>query len=229
MKRFWWILVVVVAVAGVAYGVERGVTSSTTTTSVASTTSSVATTSSVPDSTWTAVWPRAQSAAYATPAAAARAFATQFLSMRAPVLGSFQRGDSRSGEVAVTPYHGGPVTTVLVRQLTSSNAWWVLGASTHDITIQQPRALSTVGTTFVISGQSTAYEAVVNVSLWSDQVSTPVLRTTVMGGSMGVMGHFQKTLKVVGHPGLATLVMYVISAKDGSVVAASTARFRLGS
>ncbi|HUY43261.1 MAG TPA: Gmad2 immunoglobulin-like domain-containing protein [Acidimicrobiales bacterium] len=210
----------VLVLAAAALGFLFGKTDATTTTSAA-------TTSSVPEQTWTAVWPR-PNAAYATPTAVARAFATQFLAMRAPIVGPFQQGDSRSGEVGVTSYAGGPETTVLVRQLTSSNAWWVLGSSTPDITISQPRALTTVGSNFVIAGESTSYEAVVNVTLWSDSLATPLLRTTVMGGSMGVRGHFQKTLSVTGHRGLATLVMYLISAKDGSVVAASTSRFRLG-
>jgi len=221
MKRIWWIGVVVLVLAAAALGFQIGKSNVTTTTSAV-------TTSSVSEQTWTAVWPRANGAVYATPTAVARAFATQFLAMRAPVIGPFQRGDSRSGEVSVRSYVGGPETTVLVRQLTTSNAWWVLGSSTPDITINQPRALATVASQFVLAGESTAYEAVVNVTLWSDSLATPVLRTTVMGGSMGVRAHFQKILDVTGHPGPATLVMYLISAKDGSVVAASTARFHLG-
>ncbi|HVB50128.1 MAG TPA: Gmad2 immunoglobulin-like domain-containing protein [Acidimicrobiales bacterium] len=221
MKRFWWIGILVIVLAGAATGFEIGRSSVTTTTSAV-------TTSSVSEQTWIAAWPRANGVAYATPTAVARAFATQFLAMGAPIVGPFQRGDSRSGEVRVTSYAGGPVTTVLVRQLTPSNVWWVLGSSTPDITISQPRALATVASQFVIAGESTAYEAVVNVTLWSDSLATPVLHTTVMGGSMGVRAHFQKTLSVIGHPGPATIVMYVISAKDGSVMAASTARFRLG-
>jgi len=213
--------VLVIVLAAAATGFEIGRSNVTTTTSAV-------TTSSVSEQTWIAAWPRANGAAYATPTAVAQAFTTQFLAMRAPIVGPFQRGDSRSGEVRVTPYVGGPETTVLVRQLPLSNVWWVLGSWTPDITINQPRALATVGSQFVIAGESTAYEAVMNVTLWSDSLATPVLHTTVMGGSMGARARFQKTLNVIGHPGPATLVMYLISAKDGSVVAASTSRFRLG-
>jgi len=66
------------------------------------------------------VWPTtASSTRYVTPRAAATGFATDYLHMVGPMVGAFQQGDSRSGEVPVQTGVSGPVTSVLVRQLGS--------------------------------------------------------------------------------------------------------------
>ena len=59
---------------------------------------------------------------------------TQYLHMVNPVIGQFQQGDARSGEVPVQPSTTNTVfTTVLVRDPGTDNSWWVLGRGTsHD-------------------------------------------------------------------------------------------------
>ena len=228
MKRVGWTLSLILAAAVVLASYEFGRSSPRTSTSHprATTTSS----RRVSDATWMAVWPHATSTtAYSSPAAAARGFASGLLSMREPIVGTFRRGDARSGEVPVTPFAGGPETTVAVRQLTPSGDWWVLGSSTPDVVIDGPHALATVPTSFAVSGVGTAFEAVVDVTLWSDGETKALLRTTVREGSMGVRGRFRVTLSARGHAGPATLVMYLRSPRDGSVIAASTVRFRVRS
>ncbi len=147
--------------------------------------------------------------------------------MTSPVIGQFQQGDTRSGEVNVQPNATGPVTTVILRQLTSDQSWWILGAATADITITQPSTLATVSSPLVISGSSTAFEAVVNVTLRQDNVTTPLVATTVMGGSNGQLGPFHKSLTfATPTSSYGALVMYTVSAKDGSVANASVIRVR---
>jgi hypothetical protein len=88
----------------------------------------------------TVVWPFAGSSVRHTdPVEAARAFATTYLRFDAPVVGAFQRGDTRSGEVDVRPTRTGPVTTVIVRQMTADDTWFVLGAATANIEFHEPR------------------------------------------------------------------------------------------
>jgi hypothetical protein len=73
--------------------------------------------------TSTAVWPTSSSATrYGSPEAAATGFATGFIHMTSPLIGSLRSGDARSGEIAVRPGSAGPVTTVLVRRLGSDDS-----------------------------------------------------------------------------------------------------------
>ena len=98
--------------------VTIGCGSSPSTTSTTTTTASPTSTTSLESATWTAVWPTAASTTrYQTPEAAAQGFATAYVHMANPVIGPFEQGDARSGEVPVQPSASGPVTTVLVRQL----------------------------------------------------------------------------------------------------------------
>ena len=65
----------------------------------------------------TVVWPRpGNGRQYDNPVAAAAGMATGLVGFTDPVVGAFQQGDSRSGEVSIRPKSTGPVTTVLVRQ-----------------------------------------------------------------------------------------------------------------
>src|SRR5689334_12156148 len=130
-RRTLWLvlaLAVLVAAAVIVAFVRRDDTVATTpTTSPAATTpatsapatSAPATSApaTLPVDTSTAVWPPAGGARYTEPVAAAKGFATDLLGFVDPVVGVYQAGDSRSGEVEVRPVATGPVTTVVVRQL----------------------------------------------------------------------------------------------------------------
>ncbi len=188
------------------------------------------TTSTTSNTTWMALWPSSiDSTRFATPRSAALDFATHILKMAHPLAGAFQQGDTRSGEVPLQSSATGPLTTVLVRQLTADNSWWVIGAVASDIEISTPAALSTVSSPVDVGGRSTAYEAVVNLSLYRDGSRTPLATGTVMGGSMGVMGPFSASLHYSAGTGTyGDLVVFSRSAKDGSVLEASAIRLRLG-
>ena len=216
---------VVVVVAAAAFAAGYLAHSSTTTTSTTST-PATSTSTTVLDPTWVATWPTASSSLrYATPSAAALGFAKSVLHMTSPVARAFQQGDTRSGEVPIVTTANGPVTTVLVRQLASDNTWWVLGSACAAVNITLPHALSTVASPMPLSGQSTAFEAVINYSLYQDDVATPLVTGTTMGGSNGVMGPFSTTLDFTAPTHrYGVLVVYTRSAKDGSVLEASAIR-----
>ncbi len=210
-------LLIVVAALGVVIGRQTNYTPTTT---------SSTTTTSIVAQPATAVWPFATSLMrFTDPSTAAYSFAVDYLGFAQPVIGAFQRGDTRSGEVPVRATPNGPVTTVMVRQLTSDNTWWVLGAASASINVTAPQALASVSSPLALSGRSSAFEAVVNVDLRQDNSLVPVVRTTVMGGSMGVMGPFAKSVTFSAPTASAgALVLRTFSAKDGSVVEASVLR-----
>ena len=229
-KRGPWVIVLAVVVATTAFLATRTSTPPIATTSTVVTTTSVNTTSTTATAatTRTAVWPTAGSSVrYQEPRLAAIGFATDFLHMTQPTAGPFAQGDSRSGEVSIRPYASGPVTTVLVRQVASDSSWWVLGSATDAVVMRTPTTLSLVASPLAIGGTSTAYEAVVNISLRQDDSATPLFDGAVMGGSMGTMGPYTKVLNFSNpRSPFGSLTLYTVSAKDGSVTAASVIRLR---
>ena len=217
---------------GLAVGIVVGRATSSTTTST-STTSTSTTSTSVPNTTTqplaqptTALYPfAAMNVRFDDPRAAAQAFATNYLRFSNPIIGQFQAGDNQSGEVPVTTRVGGPVTTVLVRKFQTPETWWVLGASTSNIAVTAPSPMAEIASPVSLAGISTAYEAVVNVELYRDGSLAPIATTTVMGGSMGAMGPFASNFSFAsGGAGRGALVFHTLSAKDGSVIEASTVR-----
>ena len=204
-------LLIVVAALGVVVGRQTG-PSPTTTTIVAQPSA--------------AVWPFATGPMrFTDPSTAAYSFAVNYVGFNRPIVGTFQRGDARSGEVPVRATANGPVTTVLVRQFGADNTWWVLGAVSAAIEVTSPKVLAAVSSPMALSGRSSAFEAIVNVDLRGDASLVSVARTTVRGGSMGVMGPFAKSLRFSSPSAPAgALMLRTFSAKDGSVVEANVLR-----
>jgi hypothetical protein len=191
----------------------------TTSTTVTSTTSEVAQPA-------TAMWPFARtSLRFSDPVSAASSFVVSYLGFSAPVVGAFQQGDSRSGEVPVRSSSTGAVTTVLVRQLTNDDSWWVLGAATANIQITTPALLASLHSPITLRGVSTAFEAQVNVELRRDQSLDPIGSGYVMGGSMGQLASFEGQITFTKSSSrYGTLLMRTYSAKDGSVLEAAALR-----
>jgi hypothetical protein len=203
-------------------------TGSTTTVVPNNSTTSTAPSAVQPD---TAVWPfAAESTRYSDPESVARSFAVTFLGFADPVVGPFQQSDSRSGEVPVQASSTGPVTMVIVRMLTGDNSWWVLGASSPNLQLETPKTLDTIRSPVTLAGQSTAFEATVNVQIRQDGVLAPLKRAIVMGGSNGVMGPFSSTVEF-GKPtaGAGAIVLETTSAKDGNILEASVIRVSFSS
>jgi hypothetical protein len=217
-----WVVALLVVVAGLGVVIGRQTVSTTATTS----TSAPTTTTTLVEQPATAMWPFATSPMrFTDPLTAAYSFAVDYVGFTSPIVGAFQQGDTRSGEVPIRAISNGPVTTILVRQVTSDNTWWVLGAISGAVEVTSPKALASISSPVSLAGRSTAFEAVVNVDLRQDGTLTPVVRTTVMGGSMGVMGPFAKMVPFTMPAAMAgALVFKTLSAKDGSVVEASVLR-----
>jgi hypothetical protein len=211
---------VVVAALGVVVGRQWGSVSTPSTS--AKTTTTLGTTTQ-PE---TAIWPFASTVTrFGDPVLAAQAFVTAYLGFVNPIMGAFEQGDSHSGEVLVRATPTGPVTTVMVRQLTPANSWWVLGASCPDIIVTAPSSPVRISSPVVVQGRSTAYEAVVNVEILQDGTFVPLKTDVVVGGSMGVMGPFKKSIVFASPSSRAGALSFrTISPKDGHVIEASVIR-----
>ncbi len=224
VRRREFSVVVVALVVAATLGAVAG--HEWTSTPRATTTAPTTSSTEAPGQPITAIWPFASTVTrFADPVLVAQAFATGYLGFVDPIVGAFRRGDSRSGEVTVRATPTGPVTTVLVRELTPDNSWWVLGASCPDVTVTAPPAGSRLTSPFVIRGQSTSFEAVVNVDVLQDGSMTPLARDVVLGGSMGVRAPFHASIAFSPPTSSAgALVVRILSAKDGRVVQASAMR-----
>ena len=178
--------------------------------------------------TATAVWPvRSSDVRYDDPVRAARGFAVDFVGFNSPVVGAFQQGDSRSGEVATRPTANGPVTTVFVRQLGDGN-WWVLGAATEQIRLDAPATGELVSSPMHLTGAAQTFEGHVTVTLREDDIAAP-LASGYVTGRMDEMGPFQGDLTFARNPvqRYGALLLTTESAQNGELWQASVIRVQL--
>jgi hypothetical protein len=223
--------VALVAIALVADDDRTQVTGgdATTTLPATNTTERSTTTTLVPD-TSTAVWPWASGdTRYDDPVDAARGFATDLVGFTAPVMGAFQAGDARSGEVEVRASASGAVTTVFVRQLGTDGSWWVLGAASPNIVVEQPGAGSTITSPVHLAGRSRAFEAQVDVAVLQDGSPVPLGRGYVMGSGDAELRPFAADLGYEAPDAeLGAVALTTSSAEDGRIWEASVVRVRFG-
>jgi hypothetical protein len=182
------------------------------------------------DATRTAIWPWVDtSTRFADPVEAATSFATDYLGFTDPVVGEFQAGDSRSGEVEVAAGTVGPTTVVFVRQLTDDDSWWVLGAASENITVEQPEQGAVVASPLTISGTASAFEGTVDVELRADGNGEPIYEGFVTGSGSPEPGPYEATIEFTS-PGAGggALVLISRSPEDGRVVEASALRIFFG-
>jgi hypothetical protein len=180
----------------------------------------------VPDEVSTAIWPwYPTDLRYGDPVEAAVGFATDFLGFVDPIASEFMAGDNRSGEVEIRSFESGPATVVFVRQLTADDSWWILGAASENITIDEPAALAEVTSPLTVSGTALAFEGTVDLQLRADGNGEPVLEGFVTGSGGPEAGPYSEMFEFTspGETGGA-LVMRSLSAEDGSTLEASAMR-----
>ncbi|TFH19470.1 MAG: hypothetical protein E4H05_04530 [Acidimicrobiales bacterium] len=178
------------------------------------------------EATSQAIWPWADtSTRFSDPVEAATNFATDYLGFTDPVVGDFQAGDSRSGEVEITAGTVGPTTVVFVRQLTPDDTWWVLGAASQNITVEQPEWGAAVSSPLTISGTASAFEGTVDVELRADGNGEPIYEGFVTGSGGTEPGPYEAMIEFTS-PGPigGALVLISRSPEDGRVVEASALR-----
>ena len=162
---------------------------------------------------------------YVEPVEAAIGFAADYLGFVDPIAGDFMAGDNRSGEVEIRTFDGGPPTVVFVRQLTADDSWWILGAASGNVTIDEPAALAEVTSPLTVSGTALAFEGTVDVQLRADGNGEPIFEGFVTGSGGPDPGPYAETFEFTspGQTGGA-LVMLSLSSEDGSPLEASALR-----
>lgn len=113
-----------------------------------------------------AVWPRPSSTVrFDDPVAAARSWARYYAGFADPVVGEFQQGDNRSGEVPIRPTATSQATTTaLVRRL-SDDSWYVIGSVTGNISVSEPSPSVQLTCPQVLRGNALAFEGTVQVRI----------------------------------------------------------------
>ena len=195
-------------------------------TTEAPTTEPSTTVAPVPDQVRTAMWPWFDTdLRYADPVEAAVGFASDYLGFVDPIASEFMAGDSRSGEVEIRSVDTGPATVVFVRQLTDDDSWWILGAGSENITIDEPEALAEVTSPLTVSGTALAFEGTVDVQLRADGNGEPIFEGFATGSGGPEPGPYSETFEFTspGETGGA-LVMLSLSSEDGSTLEASAMR-----
>jgi hypothetical protein len=176
----------------------------------------------------TAIWPFGSGERYTDPVDAAAAFATDYLAFRDPVVGELLQGDARSGEVEIRPSERGPVTTVLVRQLSGEDTWSVLGAVAADIEVTAPEAGAEVRSPVDVAGRALAFEGHVAVEVRQDGDAGPIGAGFVTGGG-DELRPFEGTIAFdPPTERYGALVFLSKSAEDGRTWQAAAVRVRLG-
>jgi hypothetical protein len=201
-------------------GTSSSTVASTTISDAATTSNPVSTSNSVPTSNpvstsaapsttiappvQRAIWPAAD-VVFTTPTAAAEDFVRRVIGVE-PVLGEFQAGDSRSGEIEVV-FRGesGNATPIvrsrlLMRQLGASNGWFVLAAVNDFVSIDSPDSSATVPAgPLVVSGVGRGFEATLNITTFvAGSVDRSFGAAIAMGGAYEKPEPFSATVDLSG-------------------------------
>jgi hypothetical protein len=205
---------------------EPTTTEAPTTTATTTPPTDAPTTTPVEDPTRSAIWPWPESdVRFADPVEAAASYATDFLGFDDPVVGEFLAGDSRSGEVEITPGEIGPTTVVFVRQLTDDDSWWILGSASDNIVVDEPETGDLVESPLALVGEALAFEGTVEVQLRFDGDAEPIESGFVTGSGGPEPGPFDDEIEFVSPgPGGGALVLISRSPEDDSVLEATSLR-----
>ncbi len=170
----------------------------------------------------------ATSRRFDSPEAVAQAFATDLVGFEAPILGDFQQGDTRSGEIEVRAFAEGAPTVVAVRQL-EDDTWFVIAASTESIELAVPAFGEPLSSPQALEGRAHAFEGTVNVRLFADGTSEPIAETFVTGRGDGVLGDFTGELTFTAPAGATHGVLVLSSGggESGAPIAALVVRVEL--
>ncbi len=154
-----------------------------------------------------AIWPAAD-VVFATPEEAAADFVSEVLiSEGDPVLGEFQQGDARSGEIAVLfsgetgdldpPRESG---VLLMRQIGPTDGWYVIGATSDGAVIDSPSASQRVPAgALTVSGAGRGFEGTLAVAAFPPGDATGTFdRQIGAGGAFEELEPFSVDLDLSG-------------------------------
>jgi hypothetical protein len=144
-----------------------------------------------------AIWPAAQ-VVFATPQEAATDFVRSVLGV-APVLGEYQGGDARSGEIEVfSPGEATPVGRGLLflRRLGPDDGWFVIGAANPNAAISAPEANAAVPAgPLTVEGVARGFESTVVVTAFlAGDADAVIDQVITSGGALDTPEPYRVTL-----------------------------------
>jgi len=232
------LVLVVATLAGDDDGGDEDAGPTTTTAETTTTTTPGTTTSEPAESTTTATFrpdvdpydvafPSPEgSRSFETPAAAARAYATDVLGFTELVLGAPAVAGGEA-EVVVQASEDGPESRIHL--VGAGDAWYVTGSTTEDVTVTQPAPGTSLATPFQTAGQALAFEGSVEVLVLTQDDPAPLGSGTVTGSGSPPAGPFAGDITFTPPPAAApgVLVYRILSPADGRVLQATSLRVRL--
>lgn len=171
----------------------------------------------------------ATSRRFDSPESAVHTFVTEVVGMTSPMVGAFQQGDSRSGEIEVRAFADQTdPTIVLVRQL-EDDTWYVLGGNHASIQPAQPEAGATVTSPLALTGQAYAFEGTVAVRVHADGATDPIATTFVTGRGDGVLGDYEGEVDFDSASARHGFILYLSEGgEDGAPIAFVAHRLHFG-
>lgn len=177
------------------------------------------------------IYPNSSDGKYRDPAVTARAFATEYLGMSAPVLGSFEATGANTGTMRVRANRRVRIGTTLTLERSGADGpWTVTAAKAENIAVTTPARLAAIGSPVRVTGRAQAFEGTVNVEVREDGMrSGSSLGTSFVTGASDTMAPFEGTVAFRRPSKSAGAVLFVEhSAEDGSPLVATVVRVRFG-
>jgi len=158
------------------------------------TTTTTTTAPAAPTALDQALWPAPEQArAKSTPRGVVHAFVEKFVGMENPVIGEFEEGEPRAGEVPVLRRGEDGLATdrvvaiVAVRKL-DGKRWFVTAALSDEIDLESPEVLDEIASPVRVQGQGVAHEGNIVVSLHKAFRRKPLARQSVIAGATKRVG-----------------------------------------
>lgn len=161
-------------------------------------------------------------------ASATRAFATDVLGFTELVLGGAVTTGEDTATVPLQDREDGPETVVSLRRM-EDGAWYVISASTEDITVDTPAPGTSLASPFETTGQALAFEGTVQVVVLAQGDPAPLGEGIVTGSGSPPPGPYRGRVEFrpPEAPTAGVLVYRTHSAEDGHVVQAAAVPVRL--
>lgn len=142
-----------------------------------------------------------------TPEEAATDFVEQVLGVPA-VLGEFQQGDQRSGEIEVfvagendQPATRWPRAVLFLRKLGPANSWFVIGAASEHVTIDTPTVGDVVAPgRLTVEGVGRGFEATLVVEVFVPGTAEPLDQVVTFGGALDIAQRYRAELDLSDAP-----------------------------
>lgn len=134
------------------------------------------------------VFPDPATGGYVDPGELAADFA-DLLGFSDALVGEYQAGDARSGEVELRPLADGPVTTVGVRRM-SDDHHYVVFAATSEVELTAPTAGSAIDHPLLVEGRGRGFEGQIRISVFGRETGDELGAGFVTAGGVGELEPF---------------------------------------